>query len=131
MAALMRDHNIGPNQILLKARVCCCLQFQYRNLFQFKCEPANAARVQMIMKAGHGGNSGRFQRMQETAEVRSIPQFGSIPPFNYRRCLPSLCGPSNGAAAPLLERDACCMNKHRLPSQHHRCPTASTTNVGL
>jgi protease II len=25
----------------------------------------------MIMKAGHGGNSGRFQRMQETAEVRA------------------------------------------------------------
>jgi hypothetical protein len=28
--------------------------------------------VQMIMKAGHGGNSGRFQRMQETAEVRTL-----------------------------------------------------------
>jgi hypothetical protein len=29
------------------------------------------AALQMIMKAGHGGNSGRFQRMQETAEVQA------------------------------------------------------------
>jgi len=69
MAALMRDHNIGPNQILLKVRFCCCMRFQYRNVLQFQCEAAHAARVQMIMKAGHGGSSGRFQRMKEMAEA--------------------------------------------------------------
>jgi hypothetical protein len=31
----------------------------------------------MIMKAGHGGNSGRFQRMQEMAEVNALAPEGS------------------------------------------------------
>jgi hypothetical protein len=29
------------------------------------------------MKAGHGGNSGRFQRMQEMAEVNALAREGS------------------------------------------------------
>ena len=58
---------------------------------------------QMIMKAGHGGSSGRFQRMKEMAEACILIIIVAQRYSFFFRYLPLLYGLYSGVVALLLE----------------------------